>query len=51
MCVCVCVCVCRFVATGQQKATGPDNVPYVCVWDIDNCNLLQRLDHDEKERS
>ncbi|KAJ9507961.1 hypothetical protein QJQ45_021288 [Haematococcus lacustris] len=41
----------RFVATGQQKAVGPTEVPYVCIWDVDNCNLLQRLDHAEEERS
>jgi microtubule-associated protein-like 5 len=40
----------RFAATGQQKATGPSSVPYVCVWDVDDCNLLQRLDHDESMR-
>lgn len=41
----------RFVATGQQKATGPDEVPYVCIWDVDTCNLMQRLDHDKNERA
>lgn len=41
----------RFAATGQQKATGHDTVPFVCVWDVDTCNLLQRLDHLEEERS
>ena len=24
----------RFVATGQQTATGPDARPYACIWDI-----------------
>lgn len=38
----------QFVATGQQKSTwGP---PYVCVWDVDNCDQLQRLDHSHDER-
>jgi len=41
----------RYVCTGQQKNTGPDSVPFVCIWDVDNCNLLQRLDHQEEERS
>eukprot|EP00798_Chlamydomonas_sp_ICE-L_P017096 gene17096-23393_t len=40
----------RFVATGQQKATGPKNVPFVCIWDADTGNQLQRLPHGEKER-
>ncbi len=41
----------RFVATGQQKATGPKSLPYVCIWDVDNCNQVQRLDHDEELRA
>ncbi len=41
----------RFVATGQQKATGSANKPFVCIWDVITCNLLQKLDHDPKERS
>eukprot|EP00200_Dunaliella_tertiolecta_P007628 CAMPEP_0202381592 /NCGR_PEP_ID=MMETSP1127-20130417/37027_1 /ASSEMBLY_ACC=CAM_ASM_000462 /TAXON_ID=3047 /ORGANISM="Dunaliella tertiolecta, Strain CCMP1320" /LENGTH=1435 /DNA_ID=CAMNT_0048980603 /DNA_START=339 /DNA_END=4646 /DNA_ORIENTATION=+ len=41
----------QYVVSGQQKATGPDEVPYACVWDVDNCNLLQRLDHDISERA
>ncbi|CAD7702032.1 unnamed protein product [Ostreobium quekettii] len=39
----------RFVATGQQKSVG--GVPYACVWDVDTCDLLQRLDHGANERS
>lgn len=41
----------RFVVTGQQKATGPHNVPYACIWDLNTCNQLQKLDHDIKERA
>lgn len=41
----------RFVATGQQKNTGPNALPYVCIWDVDTCNMLQKLDHDRSERS
>uniref|UniRef100_A0A7R9V2C3 EML-like first beta-propeller domain-containing protein n=1 Tax=Chlamydomonas euryale TaxID=1486919 RepID=A0A7R9V2C3_9CHLO len=41
----------RFVATGQQKQTGKSNKPYVCVWDVDTCNQLQRLDHDVEDRA
>lgn len=41
---------CSFVATGQQKNVGPDCVPFVAIWDVDNCNLIQRLDHEEEER-
>lgn len=40
----------RWVATGQQKNTGDREVPYVCVWDVDHCMQLQRLDHDRNER-
>lgn len=40
----------RWVATGQQKNTGDKEVPYVCVWDVDHCMQLQRLDHDRNER-
>ncbi|KAG2428966.1 hypothetical protein HXX76_011210 [Chlamydomonas incerta] len=40
----------RWVATGQQKATGDMEVPYVCVWDVDQCMQLQRLDHGRDER-
>ncbi|GLC70429.1 hypothetical protein PLESTF_000972700 [Pleodorina starrii] len=40
----------RWVATGQQKATGPSEVPYVCIWDVEHCMQLQRLDHDRDER-
>lgn len=45
----------RWVATGQQKKADTDtelkNPPYVCIWDVDNCNQIQRLDHDTRERS
>ncbi|GIL75046.1 hypothetical protein Vretifemale_4865, partial [Volvox reticuliferus] len=40
----------RWVATGQQKQTGPTEVPFVCIWDVDHCMQLQRLDHDRDER-
>ncbi|GFR50670.1 hypothetical protein Agub_g12921 [Astrephomene gubernaculifera] len=40
----------KWVATGQQKATGEREVPYVCVWDVDHCMQLQRLDHERDER-
>lgn len=46
-----CIACRRYVATGQQKDTGPTSVPYVCIWDVDNCNLMQRLDHDISERA
>lgn len=39
----------RFVATGQQ--ISPGGVPYACIWDVDTCNQLQRLDHDRNGRS
>ena len=43
----------RWVCTGQTKAVGPDEVPYVCVWDSctseadDSVDMrqLQRIDH------
>ncbi|MEW5318145.1 MAG: hypothetical protein WDW38_009391 [Sanguina aurantia] len=38
----------RFVATGQQLREG--SVPYACVWDVDTCEQLQRLDHDHADR-
>ena len=41
----------KFVATGQQKATGPHTVPYVCIWDLNTCNQLQKLDHGSNERA
>lgn len=41
----------QYVATGQQKATGPHNVPYVCIWDLQTCNQLQKLDHCSNERA
>ncbi len=41
----------RFVATGQQKATGPQNVPFACVWDVDTGNQLQKLDHEDTDRA
>ncbi|KAG2496899.1 hypothetical protein HYH03_004906 [Edaphochlamys debaryana] len=40
----------RWVATGQQKCEGPTEVPYACVWDVDHCMQLQRLDHGRDER-
>ncbi len=39
------------MATGQQKCTGDKEVPYVCIWDVDHCMQLQRLDHNRDERS
>ncbi|GMH32772.1 hypothetical protein BSKO_00606 [Bryopsis sp. KO-2023] len=39
----------RFVATGQQRAPG--GLPYVCIWDVDTCDQLQRLDHCADDRS
>lgn len=33
------------VATGQNKAAGPSEVPYVCVWETRGCRRLQRIDH------
>ena len=41
----------RFAATGQQKQTGPDEVPFVCIWDVNTCNMLQRLNHAKEERA
>ncbi|KAG1659723.1 hypothetical protein FOA52_012263 [Chlamydomonas sp. UWO 241] len=41
----------RFVATGQQKQTGKSNCPYVCIWDIDTCNQLQKLEHEYDDRA
>lgn len=41
----------RFVATGQQKDVGKENKPYVCIWDVDTCNQLQRLDHELEDRA
>lgn len=38
----------QFVATGQQRSTC--GVPYVCIWDVDTCEQLQRLDHGADER-
>ncbi|KXZ48848.1 hypothetical protein GPECTOR_25g433 [Gonium pectorale] len=40
----------KWVATGQQKCTGDKEVPYACIWDVDTCQQLQRLDHDRDER-
>lgn len=37
----------RFVVSGQQRAEGPAERAYVCIWDSDTCNQLQRIDHGE----
>ena len=39
------------VATGQNKATGPTEVPYVCIWETRSCKQLQRLDHPFNTRA
>lgn len=39
----------RFVATGQQLSPGCK--PYACIWDVDTCDQLQKLDHDHECRA
>lgn len=41
----------KWVATGQQKNVGKANCPYVAIWDVDTCEMLQKLDHDDEERA
>ena len=38
------------VATGQQKATGPENNPFCCVWETRGGKQLQRLEHPQSTR-
>lgn len=38
------------VATGQQVQTGPDEMPYLCVWETRGCRMLQRIDHPKEFR-
>lgn len=38
------------VATGQQVQTGPEEMPYLCVWETRGCRMLQRIEHPKAYR-
>lgn len=39
------------ICTGQNKAAGPTEVPFVCVWETRGCRMLQQINHPFYTRS